>query len=68
MARQGRKPCEPFGVVQFDAHADLRPQYEGVARIRMPASCTAPWLTLVCSLTQFAVRDFCREEADVRKV
>ncbi|MEG2173248.1 MAG: agmatinase [Desulfovibrionaceae bacterium] len=59
-ARYGR-----FGIVQFDAHADLRPSYEGsiyshacvmhraVADLHLP-------------LVQMAVRDFCLEEAQIR--
>jgi agmatinase len=57
---------KPFGVVQFDAHADLRAAYEGnplshasVMR-RVVEDCNAP-------LFQIGCRAFCREEADFRK-
>ena len=66
LARQAEKTGEPFGVVQFDAHADLRPQYEG-----SPFSHASVMYRAVADLglplTQFAVRDFCREEAEIRK-
>ena len=66
LAKQAEKNGEPFGVVQFDAHADLRPQYEG-----SPFSHASVMYRAVADLglplTQFAVRDFCREEAEIRK-
>ena len=66
LAKEAQRSGEPFGVVQFDAHADLRPQYEG-----SPFSHASVMYRAVADLglplTQFAVRDFCREEAEVRK-
>lgn len=56
----------PFGLVQFDAHADLRPVYEGspyshaCVMHRAVADLSLP-------LAQFGVRDFCREEAAIRE-
>ena len=66
LARQAREKDEPFGIVQFDAHADLRPEYEGdpfshaCVMHRAVADLGLP-------LVQFAVRDMSREEAAVRK-
>ena len=66
LARQAREKGEPFGIVQFDAHADLRPEYEGdpfshaCVMHRAVADLGLP-------LVQFAVRDMSREEAEVRK-
>lgn len=57
---------EPFGVVQFDAHADLRPQYEGSPYSHASVMYRAV-ADLGLPLVQFAVRDFCREEAEIRK-
>ena len=56
----------PLGVIQFDAHADLRPSYEG--NIYSPASVMYRVVVdLQVRLAQFGVRDFCREEAQVRQ-
>ena len=66
LARQAEKTGEPFGIVQFDAHADLRPQYEGSPYSHASVMYRAV-ADLGLPLTQFAVRDFCREEAAIRK-
>ena len=56
----------PLGVIQFDAHADLRSSYEG--NIFSHASVMYRAVTdLPVRLAQFAVRDFCPEEAQVRR-
>ena len=60
-ARHGR-----FGVVQFDAHADLRASYEGSPYSHASVMHRAV-RDLDLPLVQMAVRDFCREEADVRR-
>lgn len=47
LAAEAARTGEPFGVVQFDAHADLRSQYEG--SIYSHASVMhRPWPTLAC--------------------
>mgnify|MGYP001777597107 FL=1 len=57
---------EPFGIVQFDAHADLRPSYEGSIYSHACVMHRAV-ADLGLPLAQFAVRDMSREEADVRQ-
>ncbi len=62
---------KPFGILHFDAHADLRHTYENspfshacaMARATLP-----PPLGLGLPLAQFANRIFCQEELDTRKV
>ena len=66
LAAEAAHTGEPFGVVQFDAHADLRSQYEG--SIYSPASVMHRAVAdLGLPLAQFAMRDFCREEVEVRR-
>ena len=60
-----RQQGEPFGIVQFDAHADLRSSYEGNAFSHACVMYHAV-AELGLPLAQFAVRDFCREEAATR--
>lgn len=61
-----KKQYGVFGVVQFDAHADLRASYEG-----SPYSHACVMHRAVCDLglplAQFAVRDLCLEEVAVRR-
>lgn len=66
LARQAHERGEPFGVVQFDAHADLRDQYEGdpYSHASVMRRCVAD---LGLPLVQFAVREISREEVEVRK-
>ena len=66
LARQAREKKEPFGIVQFDAHADLRPEYEGDPYSHACVMHRAV-ADLGLPLVQFAVRDMSREEAEVRK-
>ena len=63
-AHKGR--LGPLGVIQFDAHADLRPSYEGNTLSHASVMYRAV-VDLQVRLAQFAVRDFCPEEAQVRK-
>lgn len=60
-ARHGR-----FGVVQFDAHADLRASYEGSPYSHACVMHRAV-RDLGLPLAQFAVRDFCTDEAQTRQ-
>ncbi len=55
---------EPFGILQIDAHADLRIAYEGFEFSH--ASIAHNWLQLsgVKSLVQVGVRDICQDEID----
>lgn len=66
LARDAQTRGEPFGVVQFDAHADLRPSYEGnpLSHASVMYRATAD---LGLPLVQFAMRDYSREEAEIRR-
>lgn len=57
---------ETFGIVQFDAHADLRPSYEGSIYSHACVMHRAV-ADLGLPLVQFAVRDMSREEVAVRR-
>ncbi|HON54150.1 MAG TPA: agmatinase family protein [Bacteroidales bacterium] len=56
---------EDFGILQIDAHADLRKAYEGFkyshASIMYNALNEIPQIS---QLTQVGIRDYCQEEAD----
>ncbi|SHN10363.1 agmatinase [Cyclobacterium lianum] len=54
-----------FGILQIDAHADLRQAYEGFTYSH--ASIAANFLELhqVSSLVQVGIRDYCEEEYDL---
>lgn len=56
----------PLGVIQFDAHADLRAEYEGSPYSHACVMHRAV-RDLGLPLVQMAVRDFCREEAEARR-
>lgn len=66
LAKDAQRNGAPFGIVQFDAHADLRPSYEG-----NPLSHASVMYRAVADLglplVQFAMRDYCREEAEIRR-
>ena len=66
LAAEAARTGEPFGVVQFDAHADLRSQYEGAIYSHASVMHRAV-ADLGLPLAQFAMRDFCREEVEVRR-
>ena len=57
---------EPIGIIQIDAHADLRESFEG-----SPFSHACVMRRALeecgCSLMQFGVRALCREEVDYRR-
>jgi agmatinase len=59
--------CEgQFGILHFDAHADLRHQYQGFERSHasiMNKVMSSPWRPL--KLVQVGIRDFCHEEFDL---
>lgn len=56
----------PFGIVQFDAHADLRHSYEGSPYSHACVMHRAV-ADLGLPLVQMAVRDLCIEETEVRR-
>ncbi len=57
--------AEPFGIVQFDAHADLRESYEGT--IYSHACVMKRAIDLNIPIAQFGIRSLCREEDELRK-
>lgn len=66
LAADARARGEPLGVVQFDAHADLRPHYEGDPYSHASVMYRAV-ADLGLPLVQFAVRDMSREEVHIRR-
>jgi agmatinase len=56
---------ESFGVLQIDAHADLREAYEGFAHSHASIMRNVLSLTGVTHLVQVGIRDYCQEEADI---
>ena len=61
LARALRKTGRPFSILQLDAHADMRRQYQGTSYNH---ACTGRRLSELASVVQVGVRSFCREEAD----
>jgi agmatinase len=53
-----------FGILQFDAHMDLRQSFEGFTYSHASIMRNAIDLPGVKSLTQIGIRDFCQEELD----
>jgi agmatinase len=56
---------ERFGILQIDAHADLRKAYEGFTYSHASIMYNALKLPSVSRLIQVGIRDFCEEEQDV---
>ncbi|HRD40445.1 MAG TPA: agmatinase family protein, partial [Bacteroidia bacterium] len=56
-----------FGVLQLDAHADLRIAYEGFEFSHASIMYNALKIKEVNKLIQVGIRDFCQEELDVIK-
>lgn len=54
-----------FGILQIDAHADLRDAYEGFTSSHASIMRNALRLPQVTSLVQAGIRDYCDEEAQV---
>lgn len=54
-----------FGILQIDAHADLRDAYEGFTYSHASIMRNALTLPQVTRLVQVGIRDYCQEEADV---
>jgi len=54
-----------FGILQVDAHADLRKAYQGFTHSHGSVMFNALKLPGVSRLVQIGVRDFCDEETDV---
>lgn len=66
LARHAHARDEPFGVLQFDAHADLRDEYGGDPYSHACVMRRAV-ADLGLPLVQFAVREISREEVEVRR-
>jgi agmatinase len=56
-----------FGILQIDAHCDLRQAYEGFTYSHASVMYNALQLDHVKSLTQVGIRDFCEDELDYAK-
>ncbi|MFN3841161.1 MAG: agmatinase family protein [Cyclobacteriaceae bacterium] len=54
-----------FGILQIDAHADLRKAYEGFTYSHASIMYNALKLPAVNKLVQVGIRDFCEEEVQV---
>ncbi len=54
-----------FGILQIDAHADLRDAYEGFEYSHASIMTNALKLENVKKLVQVGIRDYCEEEVDV---
>lgn len=58
---------EKFGILQIDAHADLRKAYEGFTYSHASIMYNALKLPAVGKLVQVGIRDYCDEELDVMR-
>ena len=56
---------EEFAILQFDAHCDLRPSYEGFTYSHASIMHNALLLPQVKKLVQVGIRDYCQQEAEV---
>ncbi len=56
---------DKFGVLQIDAHADLRKAYEGFTYSHASIMYNALKIPAVNRLVQVGIRDFCEEEVNV---
>lgn len=54
-----------FGILQIDAHADLRDAYEGFEYSHASIMFNALKLKQVSKLVQVGIRDYCEEESEV---
>jgi len=57
--------ADGFGILQFDAHCDLRPAYEGFQYSHASIMYNALQLPQVKKLVQVGIRDMCQQEADL---
>ena len=55
---------EEFAILQFDAHCDLRPAYEGFQYSHASIMHNALQLPQVKKLVQVGIRDYCQQEAE----
>lgn len=64
--RAAARRCAGLGILQIDAHADLRQAYEGFRTSHASIMRRALELPGVDRIVQVGLRDFCREEAEAR--
>lgn len=57
--------CEKFGVLQIDAHADLRPSYQGFEFSHASIMHNLMKFENISKLVQVGIRDLCEQEHDV---
>jgi len=58
---------DSFGVLQIDAHADLRRSYEGFSHSHASIMYNLLKLDNVNNLVQLGIRDFCEQENEIMK-
>lgn len=58
------KKYASFGILQLDAHMDLREAYEGFTYSHASIFYNAMQMNEVSQLVQVGIRDYCQEEAD----
>jgi agmatinase len=58
---------DDFGVLQIDAHADLRPAYEDFQYSHASISYNFMQLPQISNLVQVGIRDFCEQEFELAK-
>ncbi|WP_420580616.1 agmatinase family protein [Reichenbachiella sp.] len=58
---------EDFGILQIDAHMDLRRAYEGFEHSHASIMYNVLKLSSISKLVQVGIRDFCEEEVSVTK-
>jgi agmatinase len=56
---------ESFGILQIDAHADLRDAYEGFEFSHASIMFNALKIEQVSKLVQVGIRDYCQDEKDI---
>lgn len=56
---------DEFAILQFDAHCDLRPAYEGFQYSHASIMYNALELPQVKKLVQVGIRDYCQQEAEL---
>jgi agmatinase len=56
-----------FGILQIDAHADLRNAYEGFTYSHASIMYNALGISQVSKLVQVGIRDYCEEEVNVMR-
>ncbi len=57
-----------FGILQIDAHCDLRKAYEGFTYSHASIMYNALQIKQVSKLVQVGIRDFCQQEMDIAKM